>query len=303
MLFIRSVCRALSGLLLISGLCAPVSSWADVLDVQFSVTSEWLSANRSNEHLRVLDVRKADDYADGHVDGAVSLPIDRLFVNDNGKKLIGPLAQIQKAFSSVGVDDKTLVVVYDGGEFLNAARAFWVFEVYGHARVVVLDGGYAGWTKANLAVSTQQVVPAPRNFVPTVTPNRLATKLTTRLAIDQRNTVIIDARDNPDYRGEKSVAQRYGHIPSATNVPVMEDFEVVNGINRLKSIGQLKQRYRAIDPGKRVITYCNVGVASAGTYFSLRRIGIDVANYDGSWIEWGNDNALPIVAPAKTPAK
>lgn len=303
MYLIRTVCCTLSGLVLVLGLFAPALSVADALDVQFSVSSEWLNANRSNERVRVLDVRKEADYAAGHVDGAVNLPIDRLFLNDNGKKLIAPLAQVQKAFSAAGVDDKSLVVVYDAGEFLNAARAFWVFEVYGHARVVALDGGYAGWAQLKLPVSTTDSVPAARNFVPTVTPNRLATKLTTRLAIDQRNTVIIDARDIPDYRGEKSIAQRFGHIPSATNIPVMDDFEIVNGIKRLKPVAQLQQRYREIDPGKRVITYCNMGVMSAGTYFSLRRMGVDVANYDGSWVEWGNDNALPIVEPVKAPTK
>ena len=287
--------------LLILSLIAPMASWSDDLDVQFLVTPEWLNAHRGNEQVRVLDIRTAADYGAGHIDGAVNLPIDQLFLNDNGRRFIAPLAQIKNAFSTAGIDDQTLVAVYDAGEFLSAARVFWVFEVYGHARVVALDGGYAGWTQLQLPVSTHDLVPVPRNFVPTVTPNRLATKLTTRLAINQSNTVIIDARESADYRGEKSTAQRFGHIPSATNVPVKEVFELVNGVKHLKSIEQLKQSYREIDPDKHVITYCNNGSASAGTYFNLRRMGIDVANYDGSWMEWGNDTALPIVAPTKTP--
>lgn len=293
--------RTLSGALLSFGLLVPGLCWADALDAQFLVTSEWLNMNRSNAQLRVLDLRNTAAYAAGHIDGAVNLPIEQLFLNDNGKTLIAPLAHIKKAFSQAGIDETILVVIYDAGEFLSAARVFWVFEVYGHARVVALDGGYAGWTQQQLPVSTTKVIPAPRNFVPTVKPNRLATKLTTRLAINQRNTVIIDARETADYRGEKSTAQRYGHIPSATNIPVKETFEVVNGVKHLKSVAQLQQSYREIDPSKHVITYCNNGLASAGTYFNLRRMGIDAANYDGSWTEWANDQALPIETPAPPP--
>lgn len=287
-------------------LCAgPALGAQQPADASFLVTPEWLNTHKGDSGVRVLDVRPEDDYSVGHIDGAVNLPIDRLFVNDNDKRFIAPLAQVQAELGKAGIDNGTLVVVYDGGEFLSSARAFWVLEVYGHERVVALDGGLAGWEQRSLPTTTKEFRPEARVFVPTVTPNRLATKFTTRLAIDKPNATIIDARDAPAYRGEKSVAQRFGHIRSAINIPVMDHFDQVDGVKRLKSTAQLAREYQSIDPAKKVVTYCNTGVLSATTYFVLRRLGYDVANYDGSWTEWGNDPALPINTPnsAAAPAR
>lgn len=148
-----------------------------------------------------------------------------------------------------------------------------------------------------MPLSTQEIVPQARAFVPKVTPNRLATKLTTRLAIDRPKTVIVDVRDRDQYSGEKSMTPRSGHIPSAINIPGSGIFEASNGGRRLKSIDQLRVLYNKVDPANTVITYCNDGVRASATYFALRRLGYNVANYDGAWMEWGNDTALPIAAP------
>jgi thiosulfate/3-mercaptopyruvate sulfurtransferase len=265
---------------------------------RFLVTPQWLEQHRVDPDLRILDLRAERDYRAGHVDGAVNLPVDRLFINDDGRRYIGRLGQIQSALSAAGIDGEVQVILYDGGEFLSSARAFWVFEVYGHLRVAALDGGFKAWTRLNLPTATNKTLPPTRKFVPAVAADRLATKLSTRLAIDNPGTTIIDARDAPDYRGEKSVAQRFGHIPSAVNIPILDHFDHSDGIKRLKSDAQIAPTYRDIDPNQKVVTYCNTGVMSATTYFVLRRLGYDVANYDGSWIEWGNDTALPIVDSA-----
>ncbi len=295
--------------LLIVALGATPVPAADVApEARFLVSSDWLNAQRDSRDLRLLDVRSAEDYAIEHIDGAVSLPIEQLFVNDQGKRLIGPLQLVQSALGQAGIDNRTQVVVYDDGEFLSAARAFWVLEVYGHDRVAALDGGFAGWKHQGFQTATTAFVPAPRVFVPTVTPNRLATKLSTRLAVDNPGSIIIDARDRADYRGEKSAAQRFGHIRSAVNIPVMDHFDYIDGVKHLKNSDVLAKNYQGIDAHKKVVTYCNTGVLSATTYFVLRRLGYDVANYDGSWIEWGNDPLLPITEPGaarapSTPAR
>lgn len=293
--------RTAKTILATAALCVALTCQANSLDVQFLTDPQWLANHRDDTHVVVLDLRPEQEYQTNHIEGAVNVPIESLFVRDNGKHLIAPLPQIQRAFSAAGIDDDILVVIYDAGEFLNSARAFWVLEVYGHSRVVVLDGGLAAWMQLQLPIANTATNPTPRVFVPRVTPNRLATKLSTRLAVDQPGTVIIDARDNPDYRGEKSIAQRFGHIRSATNLPAKLEFDEVNGIKHLKPIEELRERYSTIEASKRVITYCNIGLMSATTYFILRRLGHDVANYDGSWIEWGNDAALPITGPVQSP--
>jgi thiosulfate/3-mercaptopyruvate sulfurtransferase len=94
------------------------------------------------------------------------------------------------------------------------------------------------------------------------------------------------------------LTSRSGHIRSAINIPGLDVFDSSNDDRHLKSIDQLRALYANIDPSKSVVTYCNDGVRASATYFVLRRLGYNVANYDGAWLEWGNDTSLPIDAPA-----
>lgn len=289
--------RTLLCMIAASGLSISTLHASNPPDVQFQVSSEWLNAHRQDAQVRILDLRSEVDYQLGHIEGAVSLPVERLFSNDKGKHYIASLDRIRTAFGGAGISSDTLVVVYDAGELVSSTRAFWVLEVYGHTRVVVLDDGFKGWMEKQLPISIQQTIPPARAFVPRVTPNRLATKLTTRLAINRPKTVILDVRDSDQYAGEKSVAPRSGHIPSAINIPGTRIFEASNSGLHLKSIDQLRVLYNKVDPANTVITYCNDGVCASATYFALRRLGYNVANYDGAWMEWGGDNSLPIASP------
>lgn len=299
----RQLKPLLAQVLVTVAMSAPVSSALaanspDAIDTL--VNAEWLAAHLNDSQLRVLDVRAPDEYRAGHIPGAVNLPVEKLFVQDKEMRFVAPVARVQQVLKQAGVGNTSRVVVYDSGKFVPSTRAFWVLEVYGHSRVAVLDGGLGGWVKSGHKISDQPVAPAPGEFVPTVTPDRLATKLLTRLALNRSDTVIIDARPKPEYLGEVSRAARYGHIPSAISLPGMEQFNVDGDIRYLKPAGELKGLFRGVGPGKKVITYCNNGLMSASTYFVLRRLGYDVSNYDGSWLEWGNDLALPIEEPQKT---
>lgn len=282
---------------------APISAafaTTNEIDTGTLVDSNWLTAHVSDAAVRVLDVRSPQEYEQGHIPGAVNLPVESLFVHDNELRYIAPLAQIQQILKKAGVSNDTRVVVYDTGKFVPATRAFWVLEVYGHKSVTVLDGGFGGWVKAGNAVSMEPVTPKPGSFVPSVTPERLATKLLTRLALNRTDTVIIDARPKPEFQGQKSRASRYGHIPTAVSFPGFEHFNTEGDIRYLKSDQELRALFDYIEPNKKVITYCNNGLLSASVYYVLRRLGYNVSNYDGSWIEWGNDVALPIEIPKKS---
>jgi len=298
----RTARSTLAKFLALAFWCAPLIAVAESTEVRFEVSVAWLQAHRNDPNLRILDLRSEADYQKSHIEGAVNAPILRFFRVEGASNYVAPVAQVQDVLGAAGVDNKMLVAVYDAGEFVNASRAFWVMEVYGHDRVVVLDGGFAAWMQAGQATSSSAYVPERRAFVPTVSPNRLATKLATRLAVDRPVSVIVDARENVDYRGEKSAAKRFGHIQSAVNIPAKGHFDVVNGVKQLQSTEKLAAYYKGIDRQKKVITYCNIGMQSSSTYFVLRKLGYDVANYDGSWTEWGNDKALPIFESVQPPA-
>lgn len=256
------------------------------------VDHEWLLGHLDDPDLVIVDTRDVELYNAGHIEGAVNLPVWDTFGSEPRDDLAAPISVIQKLFSSVGIDQETRVILYDNGDMVNAARVFWILETHGHRRVGIMSPGYLAWAEKRLPVSDQPVTPARRNFLSHVTPHRLATKFSTRLAISDPDTVIIDARTSEEYEGSTSRSARRGHIPGAMSIPADQNLDPDK--TGLKSFDELKAMYSKIDKDKKVITYCNKGRESALTYFILRQLGYDVAAYDGAWHEWGNDSQLPI---------
>lgn len=256
------------------------------------VDPDWLIGEMHRPDLVILDTRSRKAYQKNHISGAVNLPVWETFGEDPRADLAAPVSRIQELFSAAGVDQKTRVVVYDDGEMINAARVFWILETHGHKRVLLLSPGFREWQAAGLPVDATPVHPQPRKFLSHIVPEHLATKLTTRLAIDDPETVIIDAREEDEYKGKVSRSRRKGHIPGAISIPYTQNF-TPDG-KTLRSFEELETIYKGIGRDKKVITYCNKGRHSALTYFILRQLGYDVSAYDGSWFEWGNDLQLPI---------
>ncbi len=293
----------ISAVILIVGYSSPALS-VNIESVSLSggstdlmVEADWLEDNYNKKNTIVVDTRSADLYTQEHIVGAVNIPVESTFGAPPENDMIAPISHIQKIFSTSGIDNNTHVVLYDDGRHVDAARVFWVFEVYGHKHVVLLNGGYAAWKEKSLPVSSQIVKPEHKEFLPTIVPNILSTKFSTRLAINDVSKTIVDARSEQEYSGQKSQTSRFGHIPSAINIPHHLNYAVQDGVRKIKPIAQLENLYERIDPNKKVITYCNRGKESALTYFILRRLGFNVSAYDGSWMEWSSDNSLPVDLP------
>jgi len=243
----------------------------------------------------LLDVRTEADYKKGHIEQALSFFAGLTYqdVKENGA-LTKP-KDMQPLLQRLGLTDRSKVVIYDNGQLVHAARVFWAFEVYGIKNVKVLDGGYPAWVSKGLKITkTAPLFIQPSNYVPQINSKRLASKFQTQLATLNPNKLIIDARPTRAYMGEISSAKRYGRIPTAINVPAEHNFESSGNFSHLQSIDSLKDLYRGVPKNKKIITYCALGRVSAANYLALRELGYDVANYDASWKEWGNDFQLPI---------
>lgn len=285
--------KYLTNILIITCFIVPASVLSnDNTDLLVSV-DVLVHKSRSNE-LVIIDVRSSEEYDSGHITNAVNIPVATLFSNGDRPDLVVSLNEAKYLFGNAGIDRHTDVVIYDSGNFIDAARAFWVLELYGHTRSALLDGGYPAWTDLNLPVSTISYNNKPKTYIPTVVPGRLSTKLSVRLAIDDHKTTIIDARPEQEYKGKNVKYSRAGHIPNAVNIPAMNNFSVSNGVALLRSDNELASLYSTIDKSNRIITYCNKGKDSALTYFVLRKMGFNASAYDGSWFEWSNDIGLPI---------
>lgn len=261
------------------------------------VETDWLKEHFNEPGIIIVDVRNNKQFQKEHIKGAVNIPVDSTFGGQPNSGLVAPISHIQNIFSRAGIDNNVDVVIYDDGTYFDAARVFWVFEVYGHKHVGLLNGGLDLWKKLGLPTSSLAQNKESKSFIPTVVPDYLSTKLSTRLAVNDDSKLILDARTSEEYSGKKSKTKRFGHIPGAINIPAKQNYTGQNGINVIKPIEELERLYSAIDKNKKVITYCNKGRESALTYFILRRLGFNVSAYDGSWYEWSNDPSLPVALP------
>jgi thiosulfate/3-mercaptopyruvate sulfurtransferase len=257
-----------------------------------TVELDWLQSNLASRGVIIVDTREPQEFAAGHIEGAVSIPVADTFRKGDRGDLVAAISEIKALLQAAGIRNDDHIVLYDDGSFLDAARVFWVFEVYGHEHISILNHGFQAWAQRQAPVSTRRHTRQRSDYLPSVNPRRLATKLSTRFAMQNDQIVLIDARTEAEYRGRESVASRRGHIPSARNVPAAD---LITGAEpQIRPLAELADLFDDIPKHKQVITYCNNGKHAAVAYFTLRSLGYDVAAYDGSWYEWGNDLNLPI---------
>jgi thiosulfate/3-mercaptopyruvate sulfurtransferase len=238
-----------------------------------------------------------DDYATGHLPGAVFVDLDTELCGPPGPGGRHPLpdpAALQAALRRAGVRQGHPVVVYDGGDGMAAARAWWTLRWAGHRPVRLLHGGFPAWVAAGLPVDAD--VPAPTPGDVTVRPGGLPVldaDAAARLAAAD-TAVLLDVRATPRYRGEaEPIDPVAGHIPGATNLPAPE--YVTEG--RFPSAVVLRDRFVAagVTDGRPVGAYCGSGVTAAQTVLALHLAGRpDAALYVGSWSGWVADPDRPV---------
>ncbi|MDO3700496.1 sulfurtransferase [Micromonospora sp. C28SCA-DRY-2] len=256
----------------------------------------------------VLDVRwrltgppGRDDYAAGHLPGAVFVDLDTDLCGPPGAAGRHPLpdpAALQAALRAAGVRAGHPVVVYDGGDGMAAARAWWTLRWAGHRAVRLLHGGFPAWLAAGLPTSTE--VPEPRPGDVTVRPGELPVLdagAAARLAAG--DGVLLDVRTAPRYRGEtEPIDPVAGHVPGAANLPAAE---YVGPDGRFPAADALRDRFAAAGVGadRPVGAYCGSGVTAAQAVLALHLAGRpDAALYVGSWSNWVADPSRPVATGA-----
>ncbi len=280
-----------------------------------TVSTEWLAANLGDPDVRVVDVRgkvlppgtkprylaKRGEYDAGHVPGAVFVDWTRDIVDPSDPVPMqvaapGPFAA---KMGELGIGDDALVVAYDDYDHIFAGRLAWALRYYGHDAVRVLDGGWARWLAEGLPV-TQDLPTIEAGAIFTARPRPSLRRTAGEVAgvLGRPDVVLIDARPADQYAGVVTAAARAGHIPGAVNVPYARLVDATTG--RFLPSEDLARVFR--DSGvdvthlpHEVIVYCNGGVSCTVPLNALRLLGRDdVAVYDGSWNEWGEDPSLPI---------
>ncbi len=266
----------------------------------------WLQKNLNAPNTRIVEVdydpRLA--YEQGHIPGAVLIDWRRDMNDPVQRDIIGPEA-FEKLMSRLGIANDTTVILY--GDYNNwfAAFAFWVFKLYDHRDVRLLNGGRKKWIDSGGELSKETPsYPATSYKVPRINlENRIFLTDLLKIRAANPNAALVDVRSPAEYRGEitappeypEEAAQRGGHIPGAVNIPWGQ---AVRDDGTFKPVEELRQLYepRGVTPDKEVITYCRIGERASHTWFVLKYLlGYkNVKVYDGSWSEWGNLVRFPI---------
>jgi thiosulfate/3-mercaptopyruvate sulfurtransferase len=275
------------------------------------VSTEWVAAHLTDPDLRILDCtwHHASTNLDGrtqyrgrHLPGSVHFDIDH--VADPSSPLphmLPSAAEFAKKVGLLGIGNGDRVVVYDrqcGGS--AAARVWWMFRVFGHDKVALLDGGLGKWAKEKLPTEMSPVRPEQKEFAATYNPALVRTMSEIKANLVSGGEQLIDARGPGKFDGTQQDVfpfKKLGHIPNAINIPWGDLIDPETGA--FIAPDALAARFAAakIDLDKPIVTTCASGITSCvvalGLYLLDRKTA---AVYDGSWAEWGLAEDTPAIA-------
>ena len=270
------------------------------------VTTQWLAENldsvtvvESNEDILLYDT--------GHIPGAVKLdwhtelnhPLRRDYLESEA---------FAKLMDQKGIGRDDIVVLYGDRSNWWATYAFWVFKLFGHENVLLLDGGRNKWIAEGGALTKDVPVRDSKSY-PAVLRQDQQIRAFRDEVLAHIGSPLVDVRSPEEYTGERlhmpdfpnEGATRGGHIPTAASIPWSKSIQADETFRPLAELEQLYFEATGFDRSSDFIAYCRIGERSSHTWFVLKYLlGVEnVRNYDGSWTEWGNLVGAPIATGAE----
>lgn len=268
------------------------------------VSTAWVAENLGAENLVVLE---SDEdillYSTGHVPGALKIDwhtelndeVTRDYVDGEG---------FAKLMSAKGITRKSTVVIYGDKSNWWAAYALWVFTLFGHEDVRLMDGGRDKWIAEGRELSTDKPQVQATEY-PVIEREDSQIRAFLPEVLAHLGNPLIDVRSAEEYTGERTHMPNYpeegalrgGHIPSAASVPWAKAAAEDGTFRSREELEAIYLDGAGLKPGDDVVAYCRIGERSSHTWFVLKHLlGFqNVRNYDGSWTEWGNAVGVPIV--------
>jgi thiosulfate/3-mercaptopyruvate sulfurtransferase len=277
------------------------------------VSTEWLATAIEDGALdggNLVVVESDEDvllYETGHIPGAVKIDW-HTDLNDEVTRDYVDGEAFAALVAAKGISRDSTVVIYGDKSNWWAAYALWVFTLFGHEDVRLLDGGRDKWIAEGRALSTVTTVATPADY-PVVERNDAPIRAFKDDVLAHFGKPLIDVRSTEEYTGQRTHMPAYpeegalrgGHIPTAASIPWAR---AAAGDGTYRNRGELEALYlgeAGLNEGDDVVAYCRIGERSSHTWFALKYLlGFEtVRNYDGSWTEWGNAVRVPIVKGAE----
>jgi thiosulfate/3-mercaptopyruvate sulfurtransferase len=269
------------------------------------VSIDWLAAHLDHPDLVVLDAHMQPPSAPANTASVLQIPGARRF--DFDKKICTPDTDLPHMLPSpelfsaevqaLGINARSLIVVYDRLGIFSAPRAWWMFRAMGHAQVAVLDGGLPAWQTAGLSVEPETAYAgACGDFVARLQPGLFCDADTVAAELSSGRRPVLDARSAARFAGlepEPRAGLRTGHMPGALNLP----FGQLQQGGKMKPVADLQAEFAPVLGEQQTpIFSCGSGVTAC-----ILALGAELAGYsgltvyDGSWSEWGGDPKRPVV--------
>jgi thiosulfate/3-mercaptopyruvate sulfurtransferase len=277
------------------------------------VSTEWLATALESGAVadgKLVVVESDEDvllYETGHIPGAVKIDW-HTDLNDEVTRDYVDGAAFAALAASKGISRDSTVVIYGDKSNWWAAYALWVFTLFGHEDVRLLDGGRDKWIAEGRELTTERPSPAPAEY-PVVERNDAPIRAFKEDVMAHFGKPLIDVRSTEEYTGQRTHMPAYpeegtlrgGHIPTAASIPWARAAAADGTYRSRDELEALYLGEAGLVAGDDVVAYCRIGERSSHTWFALKYLlGFDtVRNYDGSWTEWGNAVRAPIVKGAE----
>ena len=270
------------------------------------VSTDWVASHLEDPGVRLIESNEDPLlYATGHIPGAVEVDWTR-DLNDPVRRDYLGREGFEALMRRIGVTRDTTVVFYGDRNNWWATYAFWVFQLFGHDKAKVMDGGRIKWVNEGRSLSRETPSYPPSDYRAAERDDKKIRAFRDEVLkhIEGRRP-LIDVRSPAEYTGERlhmpeypnEGALRGGHIPGAANVPWAKAVNPDDGTFKpAEELRALYEQEAGLKPQDDVVVYCRIGERSSHTWFVLTHLlGYErVRNYDGSWTEWGNLVGVPI---------
>ncbi|GAA1108945.1 sulfurtransferase [Nesterenkonia jeotgali] len=268
------------------------------------VSTEWVAQHKEDPSVVLLESN--EDvllYETGHIPGAQKIDWHTDLNDPVTRDFLGP-EQFAAFAAAKGITPDTTVVFYGDKSNWWAAYALWVFTLFGHADLRLMDGGRQKWAAEGRELVTEVTAPAQVSYPAPSQRDDSTFRAFREDVLAHFGKPMIDVRSPMEYSGERTHMEGYeqegalrgGHIPSAASVPWAKAAKEDGTFRSRAELEAIYTEQAGLGKAEEVIAYCRIGERSSHTWFVLQHLlGYgNVRNYDGSWTEWGNAVRLPI---------